>query len=157
MAKIKKSRSSSVRVDPTGQTSRRSQQAQKPRAPLKVTPQTEEIRTTRIAPAVLALSSQSVSERESAVAAICSLLAENETCRLLTLKERVVQKLLDETIHDAADGVLTLAWKALRIVAEEEGYDQCVYMHRKNCVARINDAIKKVGARGRCWSFILES
>lgn len=144
MGKVKKIRSSTARADPTGQTARRSQQAQKPRAPLQVTPQTEEIRVSRIAPAVTALSSQSPEERQNAIVAICGLLEENETCRLLTLKERIVQKLLEETIHDAVEGVVVLAWKALRIVAEEEGYDQCVYMHRKNCVARINDALKKV-------------
>lgn len=56
----------------------------------------------------------------------------------------MVQKLLEERIHDDSEGVVVLAWKALRIVAQEEGYDQCMYMFRKNIVSRINDAIAKV-------------
>lgn len=149
MGKAKKeARNSAVRADPTGQSARRSQQAPKSRPPLQVTPQTEQIRTSRVVPAVEKLASDKPKTREAGLQAICDLLEESETCRLITLKERVVQKLLEEKIHDDSEGVVVLAWKGLRIVAQEEGYDQCMYMFRKNIVSRINDAITKVRPLG---------
>ncbi|KAI5804977.1 hypothetical protein EDC01DRAFT_757614 [Geopyxis carbonaria] len=104
--------------------------------PIKSNAETEALRTEKILPVVKRLSSGSADERTEAINAACNLL-EDDTCRFLLLKERIVQKLMEDLLHDPAENVVVLSWKALRIIAEKEGYDQCINIFRRDILSRI--------------------
>ena|SRR5690554_5297231 len=114
---------------------------------IQQTPETEALRTSKIIPAVKQLSSGPAAERAEALSAANALL-QDDTCRFLLLKERIVQKLLEDLVVDPAEEVVVLAWSALRTIAEKEGYDQCVNMFRRDIISHIARALGKVCCLG---------
>jgi hypothetical protein len=111
---------------------------------IQQTPETEALRTSKIVPVMKQLASGSAAERAEALAAANDLL-HDDTCRFLLLKERVVQKLLEDLVVDPAEEVMVLAWTGLRTIAEKEGYDQTVNMFRRDIISHITRALGKVG------------
>lgn len=134
MGKAKKSRSSSARslVSPA---------ARPPNAAETAT--NAALRETKILPVVKNLGSANPKQRSEAVAAIVNLL-EDPNCRRLLLKERVVQKIMEEMLNDSNQEVVVYGWGALRNVAVEEGYDQCIFMYRKDILTPVGVAVNTV-------------
>lgn len=108
----------------------------------------DSIRTTRILPAVQALSAASPAERADAVAAISHLLKDDNS-RLLVLKERVVPKLIEDMLNDSSREVVVASWSALRTVAEED-YGHCINMYKSGILKNIFTAFSEVGG-GVLW------
>lgn len=101
------------------------------------------LRESKILPVVKNLGSTNPKQRSEAVHAINNLL-EDVTCRRLLLKERVVQKLMEEMLNDSNQEVVVYGWGALRNIAAEEGYDQSIFMYRKDILTPAAAAIKTV-------------
>lgn len=101
------------------------------------------LRESKILPVVKNLGSANPRQRSEAVTAITNLL-EDANCRRLLLKERVVQKLMEEMLSDSNQEVIVYGWGALRNIAAEEGYDQSIFMYRKDILTPAAVAIKTV-------------
>lgn len=101
------------------------------------------LRESKILPAVRNLGSTNPKQRLEAVHAINNLL-EDRNCRRLLLKERVVQKLMEEVLNNSNKEVVVYGWGALRNIAAEEGYDQSIFMYRKDILTPAEVAIKTV-------------
>lgn len=113
------------------------------------TPQTDALRKSRILPTVKSLAAASAADRAQALSTVCAELLDDDTCRFLLLKERIVAKLMDDLVHDPCEDVVVLAWRALYRIAALEGYDHCVNMFRKGILSKIKAALEKV-----CFSFL---
>lgn len=109
------------------------------------TPQTDAIHKTRILPAMKSLAAASATDRAAALSTICSELLDDDTCRFMLLKERIVAKLMDDMVVDTSDDVVVLAWNALHKIAALEGYDHCVNMFRKGILSKVQPVLEKVG------------
>ncbi|CAZ81046.1 unnamed protein product [Tuber melanosporum] len=103
------------------------------------------LRESVVLPVVRNLSSISPKERAEAVSAINNLL-QDATCRQLLLRERVVQKLMEEMLNDSSQEVVVYAWGALRNISVDEGYDQSIFMYRKNILAPVASALQKISS-----------
>ncbi|RPB04248.1 ARM repeat-containing protein [Choiromyces venosus 120613-1] len=103
------------------------------------------LRESKVLPVVKNLSSTSPKERAEAVSAINNLL-QDATCRQLLLRERVVQKLMEEMLNDSSQEVIVYAWGALRNISVDEGYDQSIFMYRKNILAPVASALQKISS-----------
>ncbi|CUS15792.1 unnamed protein product [Tuber aestivum] len=101
------------------------------------------LRESTVLPVVKNLSSTSPKERAEAVSAINNLL-QDATCRQLLLRERVVQKLMEEMLNDSSQEVVVYAWGALRNISVDEGYDQSIFMYRKNILTPVASALQKI-------------
>jgi len=101
------------------------------------------LRESMILPVVRNLSSTSPKERAEAVSAINNLL-QDAACRQLLLHERVVQRLMEEMLNDSSQEVVVYAWGALRNISVDEGYDQSIFMYRKNILTPVSSALQKV-------------
>ena len=127
-------------TDPTGA---------RPKKPVFTpTPQSDALHKSRIVPAVKSLAAASAVDRAAALSSVCSELIPDDTCRFLLLKERIVAKLMEDLVHDAAEDVVVLAWRALYMIAAAEGYDHCVNMFRKDILSRVRAVLEKVGVVG---------
>ena len=105
--------------------------------------QNNAIRNDKILPVVKNITSVNASERVEALSAIANLV-EDETCRKLLLKERIVPTLMEQSLNDSSSEVVVRAWGALRNLAVEEGYDVCLHMYRKDILTPIAASISKV-------------
>ncbi|KAL7269245.1 hypothetical protein RUND412_008104 [Rhizina undulata] len=103
------------------------------------------LRDSKILPVVRNLSSAFSKERAEAVAVVNNLL-QDANCRRLLLKERVMQKLMEEMLNDSSQEVVVHGWGALRIIAAEEGYDQSINMFRKDVLTPAATAVTKITA-----------
>lgn len=101
------------------------------------------LRESMVLPVVRNLSSTLPKERAEAVSAINNLL-QDATCRQLLLRERVVQRLMEEMLNDSSQEVVVHAWGALRNISVDEGYDQSIFMYRKNILTPVSSALQKV-------------
>ncbi|KAF8463513.1 hypothetical protein BDZ91DRAFT_731776 [Kalaharituber pfeilii] len=101
------------------------------------------IREAKILPVVKNISSLEANERIEAVTAVAHLV-EDQTCRKLLLKERIVTVLMEQALNDSAPEVIVKGWGALRNLAVEEGYDVCIHMYRKDILTPISAAIDKI-------------
>lgn len=101
------------------------------------------LRESKILPVVKNLGSTNPKQRSEAVHAINNLL-EDKNCRRLLLKERVVQKLMEEMLNDSNQEVVVYGWGALRNIAAEEGYNQSIFMYRKDILTPAVVAINTV-------------
>ncbi|PWW76495.1 hypothetical protein C7212DRAFT_357647 [Tuber magnatum] len=101
------------------------------------------LRESTVLPIVKNLSSTSPKERAEAVSAINNLL-QDATCRQLLLRERVVQKLMEEMLNDSSQEVVVHAWGALRNISVDEGYDQSIFMYRRNILTPVASALQKI-------------
>jgi hypothetical protein len=116
----------------------------RPKKPaFQATPQTDALHKSKILPTVKSLAAASATDRASALLT-CTELLGDDTCRFLLLKERIVAKLMEDLVHDSSEDVVVLAWSALCRIAREEGYDQSVYMFRKDILSRIKTVLEKV-------------
>lgn len=122
--------------DPTGA------RPKKPAPP--ATPQTDALHKSTILPIIKSLGSASAADRAAALSRACTELLGDDTCRFLLLKERIVAKLMDDSVHDTSEDVVVLAWRALYIIAKEEGYDHCINMYRKDVLSKIKAVLEKV-------------
>ncbi|KAH8155402.1 uncharacterized protein LAJ45_00412 [Morchella importuna] len=131
MGKAKKSRSSMARAiaSPTA----------RPLNPAEVAANAA-LRESKIIPVVKNLGSTNTKQRSEALSAIVNLL-EDSNCRNLLLRERVVQKIMEGSLNDSNQEVVVYGWGALRNVAAEEGYDQCIFMYRKDILTPVAAAI----------------
>lgn len=101
------------------------------------------LRESKILPVVKNISSLDPNERVQAVTAVANLV-EDQTCRRLLMKERIVPVLMEKTLNDSSPEVVVRGWGALRNLAVEEGYDVCLHMYRKDILTPIAAAIPKV-------------
>jgi hypothetical protein len=116
----------------------------RPKKPaFQATPQTDALHKSKILPTVKSLAAASATDRASALLT-CTELLRDDTCRFLLLKERIVAKLMEDLVHDSSEDVVVLAWSALCRIAREEGYDQSVYMFRRDILSRIKTLLEKV-------------
>lgn len=101
------------------------------------------LRESKILPVVKNLSSLDANERIQAVTAVTNLV-EDQTCRKLLLKERIVAALMERALNDSEPEVVVRGWGALRNLAVEEGYDVCLHLYRKDILTPAAAAIPKV-------------
>jgi hypothetical protein len=142
MGKAKKSRSSTARAiaSPTA----------RPLNPAEVAANAA-LRESKIIPVVKNLGSTNTKQRSEALSAIVNLL-EDSNCRNLLLRERVVQKIMEGSLNDSNQEVVVYGWGALRNVAAEEGYDQCIFMYRKDILTPVAAAITTV--QTKLWTVV---
>ncbi|KAK7206522.1 hypothetical protein BZA70DRAFT_274456 [Myxozyma melibiosi] len=96
-------------------------------------------------PLLQKLTSSDAKERAMAASAISSLL-EIPTVRKVLLKEKLVKILIERSLTDSSEEVVTEAFGALRNLALEEGYDVCVFIWRKDILASIEIYLSKIQA-----------
>lgn len=101
------------------------------------------LRQEKILPVVKDLTSVNANERTHAIKAIANLV-EDEVCRKLLLREKLVQIIMEQTINDSEAEAVLWGWGALRNLAVEEGYVMCMHMYRKDILTPILVAISKV-------------
>ena len=137
MGKAKKPRKSDARkaVDPTSRPKK---------FVFNATPETDALYKNKVAPAAKALASANAADRAGALSTICNDFLDDDAARFLLLKGRIVQKLMEDLVHDPAEDVVVLAWAALRKIAAKEGYDHCVNMFRKDILSSISPLLGKV-------------
>jgi hypothetical protein len=143
MGKAKKTRKCDARKSngPTNIAARRKKFVFRP------TPETDILHKSIVLPAVKNLAN--ATGRVSAISTICNELLEDDTSRFLLLKERIVQKLIEDLVHDPSEDVVALAWGSLYKIAEKEGYDHCVNMFRRDILSKISIVLDKV------WPFYI--
>jgi len=103
----------------------------------------EILREQKILPITQGIQSTSPTDRVQSLAALSNIVRD-ETCRKLLLKERIVNILLEQSIKDASQEVVVLAWGALRSLAKEEGYDVALHLYRKDVMVPAWAAIENV-------------
>ncbi|RYP00417.1 hypothetical protein DL764_006516 [Monosporascus ibericus] len=130
----------------SGQKQRSDPMAGKKDKPVKppTDPELAALREKSVLPVLRDLQSADPKRRTAAAAAVAHVVARDERCRKLLLRERVVGVLLGETLTDSSLEGRAAGWQILRTLAAEEGPDFCVHLYRVDVVTAVQHAAKKI-------------
>ncbi|KAF3938141.1 hypothetical protein ABW19_dt0210193 [Dactylella cylindrospora] len=103
----------------------------------------EILRDQKISPLLAGIQSISPVERARHLAAAYSIV-EDPACRKLLLKEHIVHLIMDRSLLDIAQEVVTAAWAFLNKLSLYEGYDVLVHLYRKGIMNLADRAIENI-------------
>lgn len=103
----------------------------------------EKTRQSKIVPLINNLSSNIPNDKSMALGAL-TVICEDERMRKLCLKEKLVQKLMEQCLNDDNDEIVVEAFGLLRNLGIEEGYDVITYYWRQNIWASIEAGLGKI-------------
>lgn len=106
-------------------------------------PELAAIREQRILPVLKDLQSAEQKTRSAAASAISNII-EDQKCRKLLLREKIVTILLEQTLTDSSLETRTAGWGILRNLALEEEADFAVHLYRQDVLTAIEGVVKTV-------------
>ncbi|KAH7160838.1 hypothetical protein EDB81DRAFT_328538 [Dactylonectria macrodidyma] len=99
------------------------------------------LREEKILPVIRDLKSADPKSRAAAAAAVSNII-QDERCRKLLLREKIVHTVLTQTLTDAALESRAAGWGILQVLAQEEEPDFCVHLYRVDALTAIEYAAK---------------
>lgn len=125
-----------------GKTARKDPIAKPVKAPSD--PELAALRESKILPVIRDLQSADPKSRSAAASAISNIIQDSR-CRKLLLREQVVHTVLTQTLTDSALESRAAGWGILRLLAEAEEADFCIYLYRSDIITALEYASKLVG------------
>ncbi|KAH7150006.1 hypothetical protein B0J13DRAFT_605747 [Dactylonectria estremocensis] len=104
-------------------------------------PELAALREEKILPVIRDLKSADPKSRAAAAAAVSNII-QDERCRKLLLREKIVHTVLTQTLTDAALESRAAGWGILQVLAQEEEPDFCVHLYRVDALTAIEYAAK---------------
>lgn len=105
--------------------------------------QDEKIRLQKIVPVMEQLVSSDMTDRSMAISAI-NVMCEDPKLRTLLLKEKLLKVVLESSIKDDNEEIVSESYGLLRNLCIEEGYDVAVFLWRQNILSAIEDSLNKI-------------
>ncbi|EPS38059.1 hypothetical protein H072_8206 [Dactylellina haptotyla CBS 200.50] len=103
----------------------------------------EILRDQKITPIIAGIQSQSPAERVQHLNAASSIV-EDPLCRKLLLREHVVRVVMEHSLLDGAQEVVTAGWGFLNKLVSYEGYDVAVHLYRKGILDLVGGIIDNI-------------
>ncbi|KAF3903001.1 hypothetical protein ABW20_dc0107508 [Dactylellina cionopaga] len=103
----------------------------------------EILRDQKITPILAGIQAASPDERQQHLAAAFSIL-EDPSCRKLLLKEHIIRVLMERSLVDSTQEVVTAAWACLNKLVAYEGYDVAVHLYRKGILKLVDGIIDNI-------------
>lgn len=103
----------------------------------------EKLRTQKIVPVMEKLVSPDMTDRSLAIGTI-NTMSDDPTLRTLLLKEKVLKVVLENTIKDSNEEIVSEAYGLLRNLCIEEGYDVAIFLWRQEILKFIEESLNKI-------------
>lgn len=104
--------------------------------------QDEKLRTQKILPVMQNLVASDMTDRSMAISAI-NVMCEDPKLRTLLLKEKLLKVVLENSIKDSSEEIVSEAYGLLRNLCIEEGYDVAVFLWRQDILTLIENDLNK--------------
>ncbi|EWC48637.1 hypothetical protein DRE_01859 [Drechslerella stenobrocha 248] len=122
-----------------------SSNAQSQASPPLNSAETEVLRDQKIAPILAGLQAVDPAGRAQSLLAACAII-DDPLCRRLLLKEQIIRRVMEQSLVDPAQEVVTAGWRLLNKLVLLGGYDAAVHLYRQGILGLVDGILDNIDA-----------